>query len=141
VPSGSLPAAGRSAGWARVALATLGALALSSLCVTAAFWPTETGGPRTRRIPLPAELVACAVDADCVVVDRIGCCTCSTGGAQWAVNVSQVDALRRFLKHSCKNRPACLQINACRRDLTAVCRAATCTVEVGPAEVDEPARG
>ena len=139
--SGDLPAPGRRSRRIRVVLATLGAFVLSALCVTAAFWPTETESPRRRRVPLPAEIVACAADTDCVVVDRIGCCTCQTGGAQWAVNATQADTLRRFLKHSCKNRPACLQIDACRRDLRAVCRTATCAVEVAPVESDEPAHG
>jgi hypothetical protein len=129
-------------GWVRTAGAALVACALSALCITVALWPADTEGPRTKRIALPSEISACATDDDCVVVDRIGCCTCQTGGGQWAVNATQTDPLRRFLKHNCKHQPACLQIDACRRDLRATCRGSTCIVEVIPAaDADEPAHG
>lgn len=126
--SDSTPAA-RRAGWT---IATLAAFALSALCVAAALMPDDIGKPRIRRVALPADLTACATDADCVVVDRIGCCTCQTGGGQWAISATQTDALRRFLKHACKNQPACLQIDACRHDLAAVCRDAQCRLVITP---------
>ena len=116
-------------GWT---LATLVAIALSGLCVAAALMPDDAGHPHVRHVALSAELGACTSDADCVLVDRIGCCTCQTGGAQWAINATQTDALRLFLKHTCKNQPACLQIDACRQDLVATCRDAQCAIQIAP---------
>ena len=129
----------RRVGWT---IATLVAFALSALCVAAALLPDDTGHPRIRRVALPPEITACSTDADCALVDRIGCCTCQTGGGQWTVNATQTDALRRFLKHACKNQPACLQIDACRGDLAGVCRNGQCALAiVAPADPDEAPHG
>ena len=129
-------------GWLAWTLAALIATALSGVCLTLAFLPDETSRPHRRHVALPDALVACATDADCVMVDRIGCCTCQTGGAQWAVATTQTDALRRFLKRACKEQPACLQIDACRRDLAATCRDARCRVAITTAPpADEGGHG
>jgi hypothetical protein len=129
-------------GWIAWATATVVAVVLSAAFVAAAFWATETGGPRTYRVQLPAELGRCGTDADCVVVDRIGCCACQTGGAQWAVNANEQDALRRFIKRTCRRQRACIQIETCRRDLAARCDDGACALEIVPVPVgEEPANG
>ena len=142
MPSTDHGSRSRSETWLGWTLATLVAIALSGLCVAAALIPDDTGHARARRVALPVELSTCTADANCLLVDRIGCCSCQTGGAQWAINATQTDTLRLFLKHTCKNQPACLQIDVCRGDLVAACRDGRCAVEIAPATtIDEAAHG
>ena len=107
-----------SVGWG---LATVAALACSGLFVGAALLTLGDEGRRFTRLDLPADVTKCKHDADCVLVDQIGCCTCEAGGARWAVSAGHRDTLRRFLKHSCPRPAACLQVDSCRRDLVAAC--------------------
>lgn len=80
---------------------------------------TETG--RTRPVVLPFEVFWCEKDADCSVVDRIGCCLCSEGGAQAAVTEWRRDDLRRFLKKACRPAQVCVQVDLCDASLVARC--------------------
>lgn len=86
--------------------------------------------PATKPVVLPFDTFWCASDDDCALVERIGCCPCSEGGAQGAVTKWHVNELRRFLKQACRPRAVCIQLDLCRHDVKAVCDRHTC--RVGP---------
>ena len=116
-------------GWWR---ATVAAILLSGACLALAFVSLADNGMRIDRVDLPEEIARCAGDADCVLVDRIGCCACQSGGARWAINKDAGDALRRFLKHTCRASGTCVQVNACRDDLAPSCVDQHCVATVEP---------
>ena len=115
-------------------LAGVVALALSGACIWAGLQPPDEGVRKKRKMAFPRAVLACATDDDCVLVDRIGCCTCQASGARWAINHDQSDQLRRFLKHSCGTKAPCVQFDACRPDLVAACVDGHCAVRVAPAD-------
>ncbi len=80
---------------------------------------TETG--TTRPVVLPFEVFWCEKDDDCSVVERIGCCPCSAGGAQAAVTEWRRDELRRFLKKACRRTQVCVQVDLCDTSLVPRC--------------------
>ncbi len=114
-------------------LATIGAFGISGVFVALALVPPEEATLHIQRVTLPPAIEKCATDADCVLVDRIGCCECKSGGARWAINGAQRDELRRFLKRSCGRRAVCLRLDTCEDDLVPACAAGHC--------IAEPARG
>ncbi len=83
---------------------------------------------RSKPVVPPFEVFACTEDTDCAVVERIGCCPCSEGGAQAAVTSWRRDELRRFLKGACRDTQVCVQIDLCRKNLRAACRDRRCTL-------------
>ncbi len=86
---------------------------------------------KTRPVVLPFEVFWCGEDSDCAVVDRIGCCDCSQGGAQAAVTGWRRDDLRRFLKRACPSEQVCVQVDMCRSDTRAKCEGRRCILAVG----------
>ena len=107
-------------------LATIVALLLSAGLVVLALVSLSEQGTRVRRYELPAEVLRCWADADCMLVNRIGCCPCQSGGARWAINSQEWDRLRRFLKHACGRQAVCVQLDACGADLQPVCVESQC---------------
>ena len=85
--------------------ATIASFALSGLILAAALYAPEEAGKRAKQFDVPDAILHCAADADCELVDKIGCCACRSGGARWAINRTQEDALRLFLKRAlrCSN--------------------------------------
>jgi len=75
----------------------------------------------------PTEIFACAEDSDCVVVDQVGCCPCSTGGAQGAINQQKARYLMAWLSRCCE-QSACLEVYLCQGGLSAACDMGTCQV-------------
>ena len=111
-------------------LATTVAVLLSALVVAAPLLsPSEESG-RFKRVDLPEDITRCTTDADCALVEKIGCCACRASGASWAINRTQADALRRFLKRNCRGRAACVQVDTCRNDLAPVCRDGRCAARI-----------
>jgi len=84
------------------------------------------GTAATKPVVIPFDTFWCAKDEDCAIVERIGCCACSEGGAQGAVTKWHTDELRRFLKSACRPRPVCIQLDLCRNDVAARCEDHAC---------------
>jgi hypothetical protein len=76
---------------------------------------------------LPDEWFACAADSDCVVVNGIGCCSCSMGGRQGAANGDAVANLERHRRLCCTGL-ACPAVMLCERGLQAVCENGKCAL-------------
>jgi len=109
---------------------TVAALLLAAAFVALGVRSFHEGTARTRPVVLPFEVFWCAKDEDCTVVDRIGCCSCSEGGAQAAITEWRRDELRRFLKRACQPGHVCIQIDVCRSDVVPRCVDRRCTLEV-----------
>ena len=112
--------------------ATIASFALSGLILAAALYAPEEAGKRAKQFDVPDAILHCAADADCELVDKIGCCTCRSGGARWAINRTQEDALRLFLKRTCRHRTVCVQLDACQDDLAPACIDARCVAQIAP---------
>ena len=112
--------------------ATFASFALSGLILAAALYAPEEAGKRAKQFDVPDAILHCAADADCELVDKIGCCTCRSGGARWAINRTQEDALRLFLKRTCRHRTVCVQLDACQDDLAPACVDGGCVARIGP---------
>ena len=84
------------------------------------------GTAAVKPVVLPFDSFWCASNDDCRIVERIGCCSCSEGGAQGAVNKFHLDELRLFLKSACRPRPVCIQLDLCRSDVKAICESRAC---------------
>jgi|ERR1043166_2180999 hypothetical protein len=110
--------------------ATIVALLLSAGLLGLAVISQDDGKIRLERKAMPEEIQRCTADADCTLVDKIGCCDCQSGGARGAINTTQRDALRRFLKLSCRHRAVCVRIDTCQRDLVPACSAGRCVASV-----------
>ena len=110
--------------------ATVAACGLTVLLVALAFCSLEPDRLHAKRIDVPPDVLRCTVDTDCVLVDRIGCCPCRSGGAHWAVNKDGQDILRRFLKRACRPATVCVQVNTCRDDLAPACVDGLCAARV-----------
>jgi len=117
----------RRRSWRR---ATVAACGLTVLLVFVALCSLEPDRLHARRLDVPSDVLGCKADAECVLVDRIGCCSCRSGGARWAVNKDAQDILRRFLKRTCRRSTICVQVNTCRDDLAPVCMDGRCAVRV-----------
>jgi len=112
--------------------ATIASFALSGLILAAALYAPEEAGKRAKQFDVPDAILHCAADADCELVDKIGCCTCRSGGARWAINRTQEDALRLFLKRACRHRTVCVQLDACQDDLVPACVEGGCVARIPP---------
>ena len=118
--------------------ATIASFVLSGLILAAAFYAPEEGATRAKRFDVPAAILRCEADAECELVDKIGCCSCKSGGARWAINRTQEDALRLFLKRTCRHRTVCVQLDSCPDDLAPACVAGRCAAQIAPREEPEP---
>lgn len=99
------------------------------------------GTAATKPVVLPFDSFWCGKDDDCKVVERIGCCPCSEGGAQGAVTKWHTDELRLFLKSACRPRPVCIQLDLCRHDVKAICEDHACRLVPDPARHAASRRG
>ncbi len=118
--------------------ATIVAFALSGLILAAALYAPEGEMKRAKRFDVPAEVFHCEADTDCELVDKIGCCSCKSGGVRWAINRTQEDALRRFLKRTCRHRTVCVQLDSCPDDVAPACVAGRCVAQIAPREDPQP---
>ena len=109
-------------------LAIVLALLVSAAFVGVGLMSFHQETAKTRPIVFPWDVFWCNSDDDCLMVDKIGCCGCSQGGGQAAVSHSHANELRRFLKHACRGKQACVQIDVCRKDLRPRCVARQCTL-------------
>jgi hypothetical protein len=73
--------------------------------------------------PIPG-LFDCASDGDCVVADGIGCCSCTMGGSQVAVNRERAPELTNQLSRCCRGT-ACIALFDCS-NVRARCEAGRC---------------
>jgi hypothetical protein len=112
--------------------ATVAALLATAVLLSIGLMSFHHGTAGTKPVVLPFDSFWCAGDEDCTVVERIGCCPCSEGGAQGAVTRWHTDELRLFLKSACRPRPVCVQLDLCRRDVKAVCEEHTCRLVPDP---------
>jgi hypothetical protein len=97
--------------------------ALPCLSPMPTFTPTAT--PTCHPI---VGLTDCEEDNDCVVVDQIDCCPCSSGGHQAAINHSKQDELSQQLEVCCAAAGVCLAVYQCEDNLAAICHSGTCTL-------------
>src|SRR5256712_9558496 len=114
----------RPRSWRRPPLAACG---LTAMLVAVALVSLEPESLRAKRVDVPADVARCAADAECMLVDRIGCCPCRSGGARWAINRDGEETLRRFLKRTCRRAALCVQGNTRPRGLLAACGDGRCT--------------
>ena len=119
-------------------MATLASFSLSGLILAAALYAPEDTGKRAKRFDVPDAILQCAADADCELVDKIGCCSCRSSGARWAINRTGADALRLFLKRTCRHRTVCVQLEACQDDLVPACVEGRCVARIAPREGAAP---
>jgi len=112
----------------RYVLWVLLALLASALLVFFGVFSFKEKTARIKPVVPPYDIFWCSTDEQCSVVDRIGCCPCSQGGAQAAVTKWHRDELRVFLKSACKPPPVCVQLDLCRPDARARCVKHRCTV-------------
>ena len=110
--------------------ATVVACLLTATLVALALVSLDAGHLRIRRVALPSEIGQCISEADCVLVDKIGCCPCKAGGPQWAVNKDASEPLRKFLKRTCRRSAVCMRVNSCRDDLLPACVGGLCVARV-----------
>ncbi len=124
---------------------TVGTLLLTAGMLGLGIVSFHDGTAATKPVVLPFDSFWCATADDCKIVDRIGCCPCSEGGAQGAVTRWHTDELRLFLKSACRPRPVCIQLDLCRNDVKAVCEDHACRLVPDPsrrtagANTDAPA--
>ncbi len=104
----------------RMVAVVVALLASAVLLLMGVFEFQEKTG-RIKPVVPPYDIFWCATDAQCTVVDRIGCCPCDQGGAQAAVTTWHKDELRLFLKSACKPPPVCVQVDLCRAKVRAKC--------------------
>jgi len=116
----------------RHVLAFVVAVSLSGACIWVGLRPPDDGVRKKHKAEFPPAVLACTADEDCQLVERIGCCSCSASGAQWAINREQTDTIRRFLKKACGLKAPCVQMDACRPDLVPACIEGQCAVRVAP---------
>lgn len=110
---------------------TLAAFALTAILMTIALLSFEEETIHLKPTQLPASIQRCNDDAECVLVDQIGCCPCKSGGSRGAIAVTASDELRRFLKRTCRGRAVCVRVDTCHYDLVPACVAGRCVVRVG----------
>jgi hypothetical protein len=110
--------------------ATIAALLLSAGLLGLAVISQDDGKIHLERKAMPEQIQRCTADADCTLVDKISCCDCQSGGAQGAINSTQQDAFRRFLKVACRHHAVCVRVDTCQRDLVPACSAGRCVASV-----------
>src|SRR5439155_949459 len=108
--------------------ATIAALLLSTSLLGLAVISQDDGKIHLERMAMPEQIQGCTADADCTLVDQISCCACQSGGGQAAVNKRMRPQLKAFLQGACRKRVPCVDVSACRSDLTPVCWDNVCTV-------------
>jgi len=108
--------------------ATIVALLLSVGLLGLAVISQDDGKIHLERKAMPEEIQRCTADADCILVDKIGCCACQSAGAQGAINSTQTDGLRRFLKRACRSKGVCVSVDTCQKDLAPACVDGRCIV-------------
>src|SRR5438094_813221 len=108
--------------------ATIVAFVFTGALVALAVVSQEDGKIHIDRVAMPEQLQRCSTDTDCLLVDQISCCACEAGGGQGAINKRMRLHLKSFLEGACRKRVPCVDISACRDDLTPVCRDNVCTV-------------
>jgi hypothetical protein len=79
-------------------------------------------------LPPPNDWLACKADSDCVVIDGLGCCSCTMGGRQGAISKDRVADAER-LRQVCCGNIACPAVMLCKRGLAAVCEDGMCRVQ------------
>ena len=91
--------------------------------------PTATPTPPPSVSCQPAVgLTDCEAHSDCVVVNQIDCCPCSSGGHQAAINQSRQADLSRQVEACCAAAGACLPVYQCEENLGAICQSGTCAL-------------
>lgn len=103
--------------------APVGSPASTTSSTTTTTSSTTPPGPPCGPIP---GLFDCASDGDCVVADGIGCCSCTMGGSQVAVNRERVLDLTDQLTRCCQET-ICLAVDTCS-DVRPRCVAGGCTL-------------
>lgn len=91
---------------------------------------TPTPTPSVTCEPI-AGLTDCQEDSDCVVVEQIGCCPCSAGGQQAAINQSKQAELSLQLEVCCAAAGVCLDVYLCEDNPAALCQSGTCALVNG----------
>jgi hypothetical protein len=80
--------------------------------------------------------VACAKDADCVLLERADCCGCSAGGTRAAVSRRRVADVRRGLARMCGESTPCVAVishdPSCVGASTPTCVEGTCALRRRP---------
>ncbi len=112
----------------RVQAIVLGGLFLAVAAVGFVLTSFYREASRTTTLVIPGDITGCERDADCGVVDQIGCCPCEAGGGQGAVNTRMRARLKGFLRRACGHKPPCLNVATCRSDLRPVCSDGSCTL-------------
>jgi hypothetical protein len=112
----------------RIRFVLLGGLFLTLLVLSLALSSFYKATSRVKTLVIPPDVTSCSEDEDCGLTDQIGCCPCESGGGQAAVNKRMRRQLKAFLQGACHKRVPCVDVSACRSDLTPVCRDNVCTV-------------
>ncbi len=127
---------GKSTGEARIMTPHMVGIVVAMMCSAAlvgvAMFTFHEETVSSRPAVIPYDFFWCAEDDHCVVVDKIGCCSCEQGGAQVAVNSWHRDDLRRFLKKACRphDKQVCIQMDLCRDEFIARCVERRCRLVV-----------
>jgi hypothetical protein len=110
----------------RFALMAVLFVALFAITVTLSNFYKTTA--RVKTLVIPPDVTSCDKDEDCGLSNQVGCCPCEAGGGQAAVNKRMRQQLKAFLEGGCRRRVPCIDVSACRNDLTPVCRDNVCAV-------------
>ena len=111
----------------RIKFALMGGLFVALLVMSLVLSSFYKATSRVKTLIIPPDVVACNTDQDCGVSNQIACCPCEAGGGQGAINKRMRLPLKNFLEGACRKRVPCVDISACRDDLTPVCRDNVCT--------------
>ena len=108
------------------------ALLISVALVSLGLFSFHEDTASSRPVVVSYDYFWCSEDAHCVIVDKIGCCSCEQGGGQAAVNAWHRDDLRRFLKTACRphKKQVCVQMDLCRDEFEARCIDRRCQLVV-----------
>jgi len=112
----------------RIRFVLLGGLFLTLLVLSLVLSSFYKATSRVKTLVIPPDVTSCSKDEDCGLTDQIGCCPCGSGGGQAAVNKRMRPQLKAFLQGACRKRVPCVDISACRSDLTPVCWDNVCTL-------------
>jgi hypothetical protein len=86
------------------------------------------------QVPTEEDIYACNLDDDCVLVS-MGCCTCSSGGSNTAINKSYLDYWNDSVLGDCGDT-MCLTVMSgdpsCLGAVEALCSANKCVVQPDP---------
>lgn len=109
---------------------TLLALSTSGALLALSIWGMQEPGVHLKKIAMPEDIVRCTTDAECELENQIACCSCRAGGPLGAKRIGQNEALRKFLKKSCRGRTVCMRLDSCQWDLKPRCESGRCVAEV-----------